>query len=54
MVSRIGIEPITRRLRVVPEIANEADFRTIPTIWFAECGETRNIAATPAQPEPFA
>jgi hypothetical protein len=50
MVSREGIEPSTRRLRVAASDQNKADFSMFLAIRCAEYGKRRHIAATPAQP----
>jgi hypothetical protein len=49
-VSREGIEPSTRRLRVRPETRNEAHFQAFSRVGLAECGKAQQIDATPAQP----
>ncbi len=50
VVSRLGIEPRTRRLRGAPEIGNDTNFRAFLRIVLAECGNARHIAVIPAQP----
>jgi hypothetical protein len=51
LVSRVGIEPTTRRLRAASSDRDLADFRTISRTRFAESGIARQIAATPARPD---
>jgi hypothetical protein len=51
MVSREGIEPSTRRLRVVPDLPDHRRNRRIQAIDSADGGISRQIAATYAQRE---